>query len=255
MKQLKYKTDDAGHIVVQDGKPLVINVDTGDEELLDINQLLSHIGDLGKEAKKRRETNKTLTEKLHTLEEAGITLDDLPNFVSKVKEVEAVKPKLQGEVEVIRKQWADEKVQLEGKMKALETKLEQNAIQAAFNSSSYFHGRNAKTVLPAALAYKVLGDRFKYDKEEQRLVATDSKGESLYSSKNPELLATFDEAMEMFLKEEPFKDLMKFNGASGAGSVSGNNGINSKQSEIALAHQEAVKTGDVSQLIKSKVKI
>ena len=83
MAKFKLKIDEKGLPVVQDGNPVFINEETNEEEAFDINQMYSKIGELGKENKKRRETNKTLNERLKAVED----IEDLPGFVSKAKQV------------------------------------------------------------------------------------------------------------------------------------------------------------------------
>ena len=252
-KQFKLKTDDKGVVLDEAGLPVYINLETNEEEPIDVNQLFTRVGELGKEAKKRRETNKTLMERLKLVED----IEDLPSFVEQARAAQDGKPKQNDEVATFRKQWADEKAQIEAKLREKDAVIQRNIVMTAFTSSKHFSGSAPKTLLPPAVAYKVFSDRFRVEEDEGevRLVAINGKGEHIYSKKNPELLASFDEAVDMFLQEEPFKELVKFNGAPGSGSVGGGSSttINSKQSQIAQATQEAQRTGDVYDLIKSKV--
>ena len=251
----KLKTDDKGIPAVSpEGHAIYIDTDTNAEEAFDINELRGKIVELGRENKKRREANKTLMERLKVVED----IEDLPTFVQTAKTAVEKDKKPNDEVLSLRQQWATEKSQYEQKLAEKQSIIQKTLVQSHFGASQFFTGAAPKTLLTPQVAHKLFGDRFKVEEEDgvMKVVALDNRGEPLYSKKNPEALAPFDEAMEMFLADPSYKDLVKFNGAPGSGSVGGKTStpVDGKTSQQSVVYQEAVKSGNAHELIKSKIK-
>lgn len=248
----KLKLDEKGIPQVSpEGHALYTDLDTKEDVAFDVNELREKIVELGRENKKRRETNKTLSEKLKIVD--GI--DDLPGFVNQAKEVMDGGKKGQDEVSLLRKQWADEKSSLEKALQMKDLMIQKQLVETQFGTSPHFTGSTPKTLLSPSVGYKLFGDRFKIDNEDGKVIAVDSRGEPIYSKKNPEALASFDEALDMFLQDPMYKDLVKFSGAPGSGSVGGktSTAVDGKTSLQAQAFQLARQSGDCLDVIKSKM--
>jgi len=250
----KLKIDAKGIPAISpEGLPIWIDSDTNQEEAFDINELRSKIVELGRENKKRRETNKTLEQRLKVVED----IEDLPAFVQTAKTAVEKEKKPNDEVLSLRQQWANEKLTYEQKLAQKQDLIQRTLVQSQFGASQFFTGSSPKTLLSPSVAHKLFGDKFKVEEEDgsMRVVALDNRGEPLYSKKNPEALASFDEAMEQYLADPSFKDLVKFNGAPGSGSSGGKSSlsVDGKTSQQVQAYQEAKASGNAHELIKSKI--
>ena len=80
-----------------------------------------------------------------------------------------------------------------------------------------------QVAVPPHLLKATYGGNFK--EEDGKLVAYDGNGQKIYSRSNPGELASFDEALEMIVNADPFKDhILKGTGAAGSGAKPGEGG-------------------------------
>lgn len=219
---MKLKLDEAGHVVVADGKPVYVH-DDGKETPFDYAATLATIGRLNGEAKSHRERAEAAEGRLKTFD----GLDD-PEAARKalatVKNLDDKKLVDAGEVESIRA----------AAIKAVEEKFapvvkERDRLQASLTTEivggsfarSKFIGE--KLAIPPDLAEAAFGKHFTV--EGGKLAAKDHAGNPIYSRARPGELATFDEAIETLVDAYPHRDtILKGTGASGGGAPNNNGG-------------------------------
>ena len=229
---LKLKLDDAGHAVVQDGKPVYVNED-GKEIPYDVNQANNKISELCKEAKTHREAKEAAEQKLRQFdgiedpEAARKAIETCNNLDSKklidVGEIERVKAEINKaanakieeahkETETVKQQLYDEK------------------IGGSFARSNFIKDRLA---IPADIAQAAFGKNFNVTGE-GRIIAKDNNGNEIYSQINPGEPAAFDEALEILVGNYKNKDsILRGNQATGAGTSSAQTNISGLPASLA----------------------
>ena len=229
---LKLKLDDAGHVVVQDGKPVYVNED-GKEIPYDVNQANNKISELCKEAKTHREAKEAAEQKLRQFdgiedpEAARKAIETCNNLDSKklidVGEIERVKAEINKaanakieeahkETETVKQQLYDEK------------------IGGSFARSNFIKDRLA---IPADIAQAAFGKNFNVTGE-GRIIAKDNNGNEIYSQINPGEPAAFDEALEILVGNYKNKDsILRGNQATGAGTSSAQTNISGLPASLA----------------------
>lgn len=218
---LKLKLDDAGHVVVQDGKPVYVNED-GKEIPYDVNQANNKIKELCNEAKTHREAKEAAEQKLRQFdgiedpEAARKAIETCNNLDSK---------KLIGAEEMERFRAEVNKaanVRIEEAHKETETVRQQlydEKIGGSFARSDFIKNNLA---IPADIAQAAFGRNFTVAGD-GRIVAKDNSGNEIYSQINPGEPAAFDEALEILVGNYKNKDsILRGNQATGGGTTSGN---------------------------------
>lgn len=229
---LQLKLDDAGHVVVQDGKPVYVNED-GKEIPYDVNQANNKIKELCNEAKTHREAKEAAEKKLRQFdgiedpEAARKAIETCNNLDSKklidAGEIERVKAEINKaanakieeankETETVRQQLYDEK------------------IGGSFARSDFIKNSLA---IPADIAQAAFGRNFTVAGD-GRIIAKDNSGNEIYSQINPGEPAAFDEALEILVGNYKNKDsILRSNQATGAGTSSAQTNISGLPASLA----------------------
>lgn len=219
---LKLKLDDAGNVVLKDGKPVYIK-DDNTEIAFDADHAFAKIGQLTGEStehrKKRQEAETALTkfEGIEDVAAAKKAIDIVKNLDSKklidAGEVDKVRNEAIAATELKYKPYVD-------KSEKLEKQLTGEKIGGAFARSKVIA---EKLTIPADLVQARFGDRFKV--EEGKIVAYNEDGSKVYSQSRAGELADFDEALELIVDRYPQKaSILKGTGASGGGAGGGTQG-------------------------------
>lgn len=235
---MRLKLDEAGHVVVSDGKPVYVK-DDGSEVAFDVAGTVATISRLNGEAKGHRERAEAAEKSLKAFD--GISD---PALARKAMEtyanIDAKKLIDAGEVERVKSQIAtayEEKLTAaEKRAQELEASLYNEMIGGAFAKSPFINGEEAKVVIPADLMQARFGSAFKI--EDGRVVAYDANGQKIYSRANPGELAGFDESIEILVSNYPHKA----NILRGAGGV----GSNSTPSNAPIKGQKVITTAQLN---------
>lgn len=240
---MKLKLDAAGHVVVQDGKPVYVHED-GKEVAFDAPAAVSAISARNAEAKAHREAKEAAEAKLKAFEGIADPAAALKALAT-VKNLDDKKLVDAGEVEKV-KQAAIESVEAKykpvvEKAESLERELYNEKIGGAFARSPLIVGDKAKFAIPADLVQAKFGGHFAIDNG--KVVAKGADGNVIYSRAKPGEHADFDEALEIIVDQYPHKDsiLRGTGGGSGArpGSSSGGAGKTVTRSEFdAMSHAD-----------------
>lgn len=243
---MKLKLDDAGHAVLQDGKPVYVH-DDGKEVAFDAAGTVQTISRLNAEAKSHREraeAAETRYKPFEGIEDAAAARKALETMKSldQKKLIDA------GEVETVKAEITKAlQAQIEaatGRAQTLEQQLYAEKIGGAFARSPLINGDKAKLAIPADLVQARFGSAFKI--EDGKTVAYDNQGNKIYSRSRPGELADFDEALDVLVDMYPHKDqILRSSGASGSGAgastgstkqgPSGNFGGNKSERAAAIA--------------------
>lgn len=216
---MKLKLDDAGHVVLADGKPVYVH-DDGKEIGFDAAAAMGTIARLNGEARDHRvraeqaEGRLKLFEGIDDAEAARKALATVKNLDDK-KLIDA------GEVDRIK---AEAIKAVEDKFKPvvserdrLAQQLTDEMIGGAFARSKFIA---EKMAIPADLVQARFGAAFKI--EGGKVTAYDAAGNKMFSRVNPGDAPGFDEALEMLVDAYPHRDtILKGSGASGGGAQGG----------------------------------
>ncbi|WP_426287540.1 DUF6651 domain-containing protein [Luteibacter sp. E-22] len=235
---MKLKLDEAGHVVVQDGKPVYISED-GKEVAFDAPATVATITRLNGEAKSHREGKEAAEKALKAFEgitdpSAAIKALDTVSKLDQKKLVDA------GEIDTVRneisKSFEGKLAEIETRAKELEGQLYAEKIGGSFSRSKTIA---EKFAIPADLVQARFGSAFKV--EDGKVVAYDPHGNKIYSRARPGELADFDEAIETLVDAYPYKDqILKGSGASGSG-AGGNSGAgNGGKKSLSRAQFDAL---------------
>ncbi|HEX5126498.1 MAG TPA: DUF6651 domain-containing protein [Rhodocyclaceae bacterium] len=226
---MKLKLDDKGAVVVQDGKPVYM-LDDGREVAHDAAGTVATISRLNNEAKTHREAKEAAEAALKPFKDAGIedaaaaaqaiTLaknikdGDLVT-AGKVQEIkDAATRSAQEAVAAATRAAAEKEKTLTEQNDRLMQDLNNHIIGGSFAGSKFIA---EKLAIPADIAQKVFGDRFKV--EAGKLVPLDQNGQPIFSATNHGNHADFEEAMQVMVGSYANKDMiLKGSGASGGGS-------------------------------------
>lgn len=216
---MKWKVDEDGNVVLEDGKPVLIH-DDGSEAAFDVESTLGTIKRLNGEAKGHREAKEEAERKLQNFEgiddpaAAKKALDTLKNLDDK-KLVDA------GEVEKLKsdlnKGW-EEKLQAEREAReAAEQGLHGEKLTNRFANSKFIKD---SLIVPPDVAKAVFGNRFQV--KDGKIVALGEDGQPLPSKANPGEPADFDEGLKMMVERYPHRDsIMKADQLPGGGAQPG----------------------------------
>lgn len=235
---MKLKIDEAGHVVVVDGKPVYIH-DDGREIPFDAPGTVATISRINGEAKSHRLAKEAAEEALKVFE--GMDAAAARKALETVSNLDAKKLVDAGAVEQIKAETAkayEEKIialqkQFEpvlAERDALNSKLIDRTITGAFDGSKYI---SDKLAVPAPMVKATFGNSFKV--ENDAIVGYDAQGNKLFSRERPGEIASFDEALSLLVESSPFRDsIMKGSGASGSG-ARGSGGANGSKAVTRAA--------------------
>lgn len=219
---MKLKLDDAGHVVVADGKPVYVT-DDGKEVAFDAPGTVATISRLNAEAKGHREGKEAAEKALKAFE--GITdpaaalkamqtvkgLDEAKLMdAGKAEEVKAAA------IKAIEEKYAPVVQERDTLMRA----LHDEKIGGSFARSKFIA---EKIAVPSDIIQAAFGSRFTI--EGGKVIAKDASGNQIYSKARPGEPADFEEALEFLVDAYPHKDsILKGSGASGGGARGSNGG-------------------------------
>jgi hypothetical protein len=210
---MKLKLDDAGHVVVADGKPVYVH-DDGKEVAFDAPATVAAIGRLNGEAKTHREAREAAEKALKAFD--GLDGAEARKALETVKGLDAKKLIDAGEVDKVKADISkvyDEKLTAAEKRAAdLESALYGEKIGGAFARSKFIA---EKMAIPADLVQARFGQAFKI--EDGKVVAYDQNGNKLYSRAKPAELADFEEALGLLVDAYPYRDTILRGNANGGG--------------------------------------
>lgn len=239
---MKLKLDDAGHVVLSDGKPVYIH-DDGKEVAFDAAGTVASIGRLNAEAKGHRERAEAAEAKLKPFEgiedadAARKALETVANIkdgdlisAGKAEEIKAGAKKAAEEaVASAQKAHAEQLSAITGERDTYRDQLYAEKVGGAFARSKFVA---EKVAVPPPMLEKSFGSNFKV--EDGKLVPYDAAGNKLFSRIRPTELAEFDEAIEILIAADPYKDHILV-GQVGGGGGAGNGGGGSGKKEIRRA--------------------
>lgn len=224
---MKLKLDDAGHVVVSDGKPVYVH-DDGREIAFDAPGTVATISRLNGEAKSHREAKEAAEAKLKGFEGIGDpesarqAIETVKNLgdgqlvqAGKVDEIKAAAVKAYEEqAKAAAKAHADEMARKTAELEAITGRYHGEKIAGLFSGSKFI---GEKIAVPADMIKAAFGAQFKVEGD-GKVVAYDQSGNKIYSLAKPGEVADFDEALEMMVGAYPFRDqILKASGASGGG--------------------------------------
>lgn len=219
---MKLKLDDAGHVVVSEGKPVFV-ADDGKEVVFDYGATLGTITRLNGEAKAHRTAKEAAEAKLAGFdgiedpEAARKALGIVKNLDDKklvdAGQIETVRSEAIAAVEAKYKPIVDENQSLKGE-------LYSEKIGGSFSRSKFIAD---KIAIPSDLVQARFGQNFEV--KDGKIVAKDSNGNPIYSRSKPGEIAEFDEALETLVDQYPQKDsILKGANNSGGGARPSNGG-------------------------------
>lgn len=241
---MKLKLDDAGHVVVSDGKPVYVH-DDGKEAPFDAAHTLSTIARLNGEAKSHRERAEAAEGKLKGFEgiddpaAARKAIETVANLdagqlvtAGKVEEIKTAAKKAAEEQVAAAAKASNEKIaELEGKNTKLTDDLYSEKVGGAFGRSKYVA---EKIAVPGDMLQAMFGNRFKV--EDGKIVGYDAAGNKVYSRSKPGEVADFEEALEMTVDAYAYRDsILKGSGNKGDGALGSNRNNNSGAKTISRA--------------------
>lgn len=238
---MPFKYDDKGNIAIDAEKklPIFIHPD-GREAPFDADTTVANISRLNSEAKNHREAKEAAEAKLKAFEgiedgeAARKALETVKNIkdgelvqagkVQEIKDAAAASAK-QAVADATRAAEAREKTLAEQNAK-LTSDLNNHIIGGSFSSSKFIA---EKLAIPADIAQKFFGDRFKVDAG--KLVPLDQSGNPIFSATRHGEHADFDEALQVMVGQYANKDMiLKGSGASGSGAKGSDGGGGGKKS-------------------------
>jgi hypothetical protein len=255
----KYNADGSIAMDAEKKLPIFIHAD-GREAPFDADTTVSNIGRLNGEAKAHREAKEAAEAKLKNFEgiedgeSARKALEMVKNIkdgelitagkVQEIKDAAAASAK-QAVADATRAAEAREKALTEQNQK-LTGDLNNHIIGGSFASSKFIA---EKLAIPADIAQKVFGDRFKV--ENGKLVPMGADGNPIFSATDHGNYASFEEAMQVMVGQYANKDMiLKGSGASGGGAGASNPGAGGKK-QITRAQFEGMDTGARAAAMKS----
>lgn len=244
----KLKLSADGVAVLQDGKPVFVDTEKGNEIALDANEVFNKYHALGEENKQWRLKHKEAEATLKQFE--GFDLETVKanmDAVEKLKQVDMAKSgefdKLKAEFQALADKRLNESTQsYENKLRAvgekaqnLEARLTKNTIRNHFLNSAFIKDNVA---VPPDMIEAAFGGRFKVT-EDDRVIALGEDGSPMLSERKLTEIADFEEALELMVKKYPHKDaILKSKQSSGGGMNQGGRGIANTPEAQALANDK-----------------
>ncbi len=231
----KFNADGTIAIDAEKKLPIFVHAD-GREAPFDADTTVASIGRLNGEAKAHREAKEAAEAALKPFRDAGIedaaaaaaALQTVSNIKSgdlttaaKVQEIRDAATRTAQEAVANATRAAEEKHRvLSEQNQQLTNDLNNHIIGGSFSGSKFIA---EKLAIPADIAQKVFGDRFKVDGG--KLVPMDPNGQPIFSATNHGNHADFDEAIQVMVNQYSNKDMiLKGSGASGGGAQGGGAG-------------------------------
>ena len=249
---MKLKLDADGHAVLQDGKPVYVH-DDGKEVAFDAPGAVAKIGQLNGEAKTHREAKEAAEAALKKFE--GITDPAAAlEAITKLKNIDDKKLIDSGDVEKVKaeaiKAVEEKYAPIVTERDTLRSQLDKEIRGGSFARSKF---AEEKVAVPRHMLESTYGNNFKV--EDGKLVPYDASGNKIFSRTKPGEVAEFDEALELLVSADPYKDhILKGTGAQGGGAgQGGGNGGGAKT--IPRAEFDALSQADRGAKVKDGFKV
>lgn len=228
---MKLKLDDAGHVVVSEGKPVYVH-DDGKEAPFDAAHTLATIARLNGEAKGHRERAEVAEGKLGAFEgiedpaAAKKALETVSNLdagqlvtAGKVEEIKAAAKKAAEDQVAAAAKASNEKIsELTKDRDGLQNALYTEKVGGAFSRSKYI---GEKLAVPADMVQAMFGSRFKV--ENGKIIGVGADNQPIYSRSKAGEIADFDEALESMVDGYAQRDhILKGTGHRGDGKQQSN---------------------------------
>lgn len=216
---MKLKMDEAGHVVVSDGKPVYLK-DDGSEVAFDVAGTVATISRLNGEAKGHRERAEAAEKIVKAFE--GVDPAAARKALEVVQNLDGKKLIEAGEVDKVKTEATralEEKyAPVVAERDALKGELYAEKIGGAFARSKFI---TEKIAVPADMVQATFGKAFKL--EDGQVVAYDANNQKIFSDARPGEVAGFDEALAKLVAAYPYKEhILKGTGGTGGGSKPGN---------------------------------
>lgn len=236
---MKLKVDDKGAVVLQDGKVVYVDTDTGTEAVYDPEATATKIRQLNGEAQAHRVAKEAAEAKLAAfagIEDAAAALKALETVknlstgelktAAQVQEIkDAAQRTAQEAVANATRAAAEKEKQLSDENGKLTQQLHTLIIGGAFTGSKFIKERLA---IPADVAQAVFGSRFAV--KDGKLVALTPEGQPLYSGVRHGEHADFEESIQVFVNQYANKDMiLRGSGAQGGGASQGGGSAGGKK--------------------------
>lgn len=259
----KFNADGTIAIDAEKKLPIFVHGD-GREAPFDADGTVATIGRLNGEAKSHREAKEAAETRLKAFEgiedgEAARKALELAKNIKdgdlitagKVQEIkDAAARSAQEAVAAATRAAADKEKALTEQNNKLTQDLNNHIIGGSFAGSKFIA---EKLAIPADIAQKVFGDRFKV--ESGKLVPLDQAGNPIFSATNHGNHADFEEALQVMVGQYANKDMiLKSSGASGGGASGGGAGMGGARS-MTRSQFDALDSGAKSTAIRDKVAI
>lgn len=241
---MKLKLDSNGSVVAQDGKPVYVYEENGEQKemVFDAPATLSKIAALNKEAGDHRTAKNDALEKLKLFEgidpkAAKKALDTVKNLDDKklvdAGEIQKLKDEL-GEIYTTKENQllTDHKARVE-ELQSVNTEQEATIrsllINNEFAQSNWFVSqgeRPAKTILPPDMGAKFFGDYFKIERINNKLKPIGYLNGEVIRSTDPQKLgepADFNTAITKIIEQYPGRQQILRSTSGGAGSQGNEN--------------------------------
>lgn len=230
---MKLALDEAGHVLVEDGKPVYEHAD-GKRVPFDAAHTLATITRLNGESKAQREAREAAEGRLkgfdgiEDAEAARKALETLKNIdqgqlvaAGKVEEIKtAAQRAAEEQVKAAAEANGRKLKELQTERDRLQNELYGEKVGGAFSRSKFVE---EKVAVPNDMLQAMFGQRFKV--EEGKTIGYDVAGNKIYSRSKPGEIADFDEALEMMVDSYPNRDrILKGTGSTGSGARPSNGG-------------------------------
>lgn len=250
---MKLKMDDAGHVVVSDGKPVYVH-DDGKEVAFDAPATVAKIGQLNGEAKGHRERAEAAEGKLKGFEgiddpvAAKKALETIANLdagqlvtAGKVEEIKAAAKKAAEDQVAAAAKASNEKIaELTKDRDGLQSALFTEKVGGAFSRSKYI---TDKIAVPSDMVQAMFGNRFKV--ENGKIIGIGADNQPIYSRSKAGEIADFDEALESMVDGYAQRDhILKGTGNQGDAARQGNNSNNNSGKTLTRAAYDALSPVD-----------
>lgn len=258
---MKLKMDEAGHVVVADGKPVYI-FDDGKETPFDVADMY---GKLSRDGKRNSELQKSVEagelklrafEGIEDPDAARRALETLKNIdqgqliaAGKVEEIKAAAKKAsEDQVLALNKKFNDELTTTKSERDALKKALDDEKIGGSFSRSKFIAD---KVAVPTDMLEALFRRHFTV--EDGKLLARDQNGTPIHKRSSPNEPADFDEALETLISAYPNRDaVLKGTGHSGSGARPGNGMGNHAGRTMTKAVFDALPPAQQASLMSSK---
>jgi len=264
---MPFKMNADGTIAIDAEKKLPIFIHPDNREApFDADATIATIGRLNGEAKSHREAKEAAETALKPFRDAGIedpaaaaaALETMKNIkagdlttAAKVQEIKDAAAKSAQEAVANATRAAEEKQRvLTEQNTKLTQDLNNHIVGGSFTGSKYIA---EKLAIPADIAQKVFGDRFKV--ENGKLVPLGADGNPIFSATNHGNHADFEEAIQVMVSQYANKDMiLKGSGASGGGAAGGGKG-GAGGKTITRAQFDAMDQGQRAAAFKDGAKV